>query len=477
LQLHFYNLGRKTANGFFMETKLRYFIVLLALVAGVNHVAAQGTTAFTYQGQLRDGGTNANGAYTMIFRLYDASTNGNQIGVPITNSPTLFNGLFSVNLDFGTAAFNGNARWLGITVTNGPTTETLWPRVQVLPSPYALFAAVAGTVTNGAIGNAQLAANAVGTTNIQNGAVTSAQLAAGAVANSNLAVNAVTTTNIQNGSVTTAQIADGAVVNRNLAANAVNATNIASGQVVKSINGLFTDNVVLSLIGILQPGANTALFPIGTNLQVSALVPNVQVFTTNGTFVVPGNVTRIKVELWGGGGGGGKGSSSWNGGGGGAGGYAFNVFNVTPGANYSVTVGIGGTNGVAGTFSSFGNLVSATGGGAGTNATSNANGGGGNGGTTTNSIVSFGVGGATTNSIVLFAGGAGQAGWAFESGNGASAIGPLGGAGGLGVATSGMASVPGLNASGPGGGGSGSSAGQNPAPGGTGGPGLVIVYY
>ena len=454
---------------------------MLVLLAGVNHVAAQGTTAFTYQGQLRDGGTNANGAYTMIFKLYDASTNGNQINATITNSPTLFNGLFSVNLDFGAGAFNGNARWLDITITNGPTTQTLWPRVQVLPSPYAQFAAVAGTVTNGAIGNAQLSANAVATTNIQSGAITSAQLAFGAVANSNLAANAVATINIQNGAVTTAQIANGAVTNQNLTANAVNATNIASGQVVKSINGIFTDNVVLSLIGILQQGANTALFPVGTNLQVSALVPNMQVFTTNGIFSVPTNVTRIKVELWGGGGGGGKGNnSSYNGGGGGAGGYAFNVLNVVPGADYPVTVGIGGTNSVAGNFSSFSNLVSATGGGAGTNAASNANGGGGIGGTTTNSLVSFGTGGATTNSIVLFAGSAGGAGGTIAGvgGNGAPALGPIGSAGGLGgVTPNGTASGAGGNAKGPGGGGGGSSAGSNPAPGGTGGSGLVIVNY
>ena len=453
-----------------METRLRYFIVLLALLAGVNHIAAQGTTAFTYQGQLRDGGTNANGAYTMIFRLYDASTNGNQIGVSITNSPNLFNGLFSVNLDFGAAAFNGNARWLGITITNGATTETLWPRVQVLPSPYALFAAVAGTVTNGAIGNAQLAANAVGTTNIQNGAVTSAQLAAGAVANSNLAVNAVATANIQNGAVTSAQIADGAVVNRTLAANAVNATNIASGQVVKSINGFFTDNVVLSLIGILQQGANTALFPIGTNLQVSALVPNIQVFTTNGTFAVPTNVTRIKVELWGGGGGGGKASNYNFGGGGGAGGYAFNVFSVIPGTNFIVTVGIGGTNGVSGTSTSFGTLISAARGWAGTNAPSNLGGGQGGGG----------IGGTTSGSVISLVGNVGESGNASSNtgGNGASASGPLGGAGGFGSAPSSSgASVAGGNANGPGGGGGGAAGGTNPLGGGTGGPGLVIVYY
>ena len=476
-----------------METKLRHFFVLLALLAGVNRVAAQGTTAFTYQGQLRDGGTNANGAYTMIFKLYDASTNGNQIGVAVTNNPNLFNGLFSVNLDFGAGVFNGSARWLDITVTNGPTTETLWPRVQVLPAPYAQFAAiaaVAATVTNGAIMNSQLATNAVATTNIQNGAITTAKIAAGAVSNANLAANSVVTINIQDGAVTTAkiannavtttQIADGAVTTRNLTANAVNATNIASGQVVKSINGL-NDAVVLSLIGILTQGANTALFTNGVNLQVSSLVPNIQVFTTNGIFSVPTNVTRIKVELWGGGGGGGKGNnSSYTGGGGGAGGYAFNVLNVLPGTNYPVTVGIGGTNGVAGTFSSFSNLVSATGGGVGTNAASNANGGGGIGGTTTNSIVSFGIGGATTNSIVLHAGNAGGAGGivAGVGGSGASALGPLGSTGGLGgVSPNGTASGAGGNANGPGGGGGGSSAGQNPAAGGTGGPGLVIVYY
>lgn len=439
------------------------------MFAGVHNVAAQGTTAFTYQGQLRDGGTNASGPYTMIFKLYDAYTNGNQIGAPITNNLSLFNGLFSANLDFGAGAFNGNARWLDITITNGPTTQTLSPRVQVLPSPYALFAAVAGTVTNGAIMNAQLAANAVNTTNVLDGAITSAKLAPGAVANANLAANSVATANIQNGAVNTAEIADGAVVNRNLAGNSINATNIAGGQVVKSINGL-TDNVSLSLIGVLTAGANAVLFTNGYTLQVSALVPNIQVFTTNGTFIVPTNVTRVKVEVWGGGGGGGKGSQSYNGGGGGAGGYAFNVLSVTNGASYLVTVGIGGTNGVSGTFSSFGGLVSATGGGAGTNAVS-VNGGGGIGGTTTNSIVSFGIAGATTNSIVLFAGRAGEAGGSFGGGNGASAFGEIGGIGGLGGS-----SGAGGNANGPGAGGGGGTATLY-YPGGTGGPGLVIVYY
>jgi hypothetical protein len=435
--------------------KLRCFFILIALLAGVIHVAAQGTTAFTYQGQLRDGGTNANGNYTMIFKLYDAATSGNQVGPVITSNLGLFNGLFSVDLDFGAGAFDGTPRWLDITVTNGPTTQTLSPRVPVLPTPYAQFAAIAATVTNGAI--------------------TSAKIAIGAVSNANLAASSVGTANIQNNAITTAQIADAAIANRNLAGGSVNASNIAAGQVVKSINGL-TDNVSLSLIGVLTAGANAVLFTNGNALQLSALVPHIQVFTTNGTFAVPTNVTRVRIDLWAGGGGGGKGlSSGWNGGGGGAGGYAFNVFNVIPGTNYAVTVGIGGTNGVAGTLSSiFGtltpggagtNILAATGGGAGTNAVQNVNGAG-------------GIGGMTTNSLISISGSAGEAGGSFGGGYGASAFGPLGGIGGLGgVPTTNNNSGPGGNGNGPGAGGGGSSAGSNPAPGGTGGPGLVIVQY
>jgi hypothetical protein len=127
---------------------------------------AQGTTAFTYQGQLHDSGTNANGAYTMIFKLCDAASGGNQIGSAITTSATLANGLFTVNLDFGAGAFNGSARWLDITVQTGSDSEELSPRVQLLPAPYAQFAAVAASVTNGAITAPAIANGAVGSSQL-----------------------------------------------------------------------------------------------------------------------------------------------------------------------------------------------------------------------------------------------------------------------------------------------------------------------
>ena len=683
-----------------MKTKLRCIFITLVLLAGIHQTAAQGTTAFTYQGQLRDGGTNANGAYTMIFKLYDAVAAGNLIGTPITNSPTLGNGLFSVNLDFG-SAFNGSARWLDITITNGGVTQTLSPRVQVLPVPYAQFAAVAATVTNGGIMNSQLAGNAVNATNIAGGQVVksvnglsdSITLSAGANVtvtpsgntliiagtggggNAALATNVVSGINITNAFITNSIIAGGAianvaitnstfsgsanitsgfisnstitnstffgngagltnlqltgtytnlvafnnvsnsfngkfigtgngltnvpasgivgllykqpvqeattsnlppygynnaaatitgiysaslgqltldgitvmagdsvlvknesssayngiyvctasggnnvytltrrsdfnatnnlatgdmvsviqgaananttwylttsvpitigstpltfalqlpanifntstglalangvVTNANLTANAVNAINIASGQVVKTLNGL-TDFVTLT------NGANTAVFTNGNALIISATVPNIKLFTSSGTFVVPTNVVRIQVETWGGGGGGGNGSAAgYSGGGGGAGGYNFGVFTVTPGTSYPVTVGSGGGIASAGGATSF-STMSASGGGGGSTATATTSGVGGSGG---------------LNSGGLAAG--------LQGGAGANGDQPVPG-GGLG----GSVWRGGVNTSGVYGGGSGPSCGGigggPSSPGDNGNNGLVLIYY
>ncbi|MDE2096681.1 MAG: hypothetical protein KGL39_05485 [Patescibacteria group bacterium] len=68
----------------------------------------------------------------------------------------------------------------------------------------------ASGIANGAIGNAQLAALAVATGNIQNNAVGASQLANGAVGTTQLASAAVTTATIATGAVGTTQLASGA---------------------------------------------------------------------------------------------------------------------------------------------------------------------------------------------------------------------------------------------------------------------------
>lgn len=106
-------------------------------------------------------------------------------------------------------------------------------------------------------------------------------------------------------------------------------------------------------------------------------VPNLQVFTTNGTWSKPSGLRAVRVRLVGGGGsGGGVGSTSGGesaaGGGGGGGGYSEKIIPAASlGASESVTVGSGGaqasagSGGNSGATSSFGAHLSASGGGAG----------------------------------------------------------------------------------------------------------------
>ena len=122
---------------------------------------AQGT-AFTYQGRLTTGTTAANGSYDLRFSLFDNLTNGVQQGSSLTNAATgVSNGLFTVTLDFG-GQFPGLARWLEIGVrTNGSSAfTTLSPRQRLTPTPYAIYAANAGSATSA---NGVAAANITGT--------------------------------------------------------------------------------------------------------------------------------------------------------------------------------------------------------------------------------------------------------------------------------------------------------------------------
>ncbi|HET9493722.1 MAG TPA: hypothetical protein VFR15_05785, partial [Chloroflexia bacterium] len=63
-------------------------------------------TGFTYQGSLKNGGNPANGQFDFQFKLYDALSGGGQVGSTLTvGNQTVTGGLFTVQLDFGAAAF------------------------------------------------------------------------------------------------------------------------------------------------------------------------------------------------------------------------------------------------------------------------------------------------------------------------------------------------------------------------------------
>lgn len=112
---------------------------LLALVVSPTaRGAAPLGTGFTYQGHLRNGGIPVNGSVNLGFSLYDAVMNGNLIGSQAVNGVNVINGLFTVVLNgagqLGSTAFDGEARWLEISVNGTPVT----PRQAVTATPYAL---------------------------------------------------------------------------------------------------------------------------------------------------------------------------------------------------------------------------------------------------------------------------------------------------------------------------------------------------
>lgn len=100
-------------------------------------------TAFTYQGQLKQVGVPVNDTCDFEFSLWDDPIEGEPVGsMDSFLGVGVVNGLFTVQLDFGNAAFIGDARWLEVTVTcpTGADPVTLIPRQPVLPAPYALYA-------------------------------------------------------------------------------------------------------------------------------------------------------------------------------------------------------------------------------------------------------------------------------------------------------------------------------------------------
>ncbi len=118
-----------------MAKKLSYGIWLVSVFLAASFAHGQKIDAtFTYQGQLEENGTPANGTYSMEFILWDAPSGGNLLGSEAGNIEVT-NGRFTRDLDFGTGAFDGNMRWLELEVEN----TILSPRQQITATPYATY--------------------------------------------------------------------------------------------------------------------------------------------------------------------------------------------------------------------------------------------------------------------------------------------------------------------------------------------------
>lgn len=124
----------------------RMVIVVSLLILGSGTAGAVPLgTGFTYQGQLNQSGSPVTGVSHFRFSLWDAAAGGTQVGTSqIVSNVLVTGGIFTVTLNgsgqFGTAAFDGDARWLQIEVCADAgcgSTTVLSPRQALTGAPYA----------------------------------------------------------------------------------------------------------------------------------------------------------------------------------------------------------------------------------------------------------------------------------------------------------------------------------------------------
>lgn len=135
-----------------IQMRVKALSAILLIAIGISDVIAEPVDkGFTYQGQVKWGGSPLTGTVDLQFTLFDAAEAGVQIGTQTVSNVTVDSGLFTVMLnaaeEMGAAAFDGNARWIEIAVRSpagsGPF-ETLTPRQLLTVAPYAQYAVKAG---------------------------------------------------------------------------------------------------------------------------------------------------------------------------------------------------------------------------------------------------------------------------------------------------------------------------------------------
>lgn len=292
--------------------KLRHLPTLCAALLALCPAFATAQTSavpgfISYQGRVVNAaGVNVGAGTpvnrTVIFRIWDSPSSTAAVNLIYSESQTVTvsEGEFSVLVGQGVAntmstfgysesgtdkkladfstAFNGSARYLGVTVATNDNIATsdneISPRQQIVSTAFAMRAKVAESVDASAISSTMLATGAVG----------SAQLAAASVTNAKLGTDAVLAANIGNLNVTTAKIADANVTTGKIADNAVDNTKLRDSAGLSVIGR--TSSVVGDPADIVAAADGQVLRRLGTNVG----------FGTVGTAgIADGAITGAKI--------------------------------------------------------------------------------------------------------------------------------------------------------------------------------------
>jgi len=134
-----------------------YTLLLLLLIFGSNHVAAQAPQGIPFQAAARNANGNimANQAISVRFSIHDSTVNGLTVYQETHSTTTNAQGMFSLNMGLGTpttGSFNqinwgNNAKFMQVELSiNGGTNYTDMGTQQMMSVPYAIYSKEAGSV-------------------------------------------------------------------------------------------------------------------------------------------------------------------------------------------------------------------------------------------------------------------------------------------------------------------------------------------
>ncbi|MGC8861209.1 MAG: tail fiber domain-containing protein [Armatimonadota bacterium] len=118
--------------------RLLVFACLLVIAGQLAAVSGTLPGKISYQGKLTDsaGHTLPDGTYQMVFKLFDAPQQGNELWTSGPLNVTTSGGVFLTQLNVGPGPLESGSVWVEVTVGNGQPL----PRIQLLSAPYALIA-------------------------------------------------------------------------------------------------------------------------------------------------------------------------------------------------------------------------------------------------------------------------------------------------------------------------------------------------
>jgi len=133
-------IKKNTLIGVITTSLIVLFAVVFVIAQSITSTGQPVPNYLNYQGRLVDPSTGqpiSDGNHNVIFRIYDAETNGSLKGVPYTSNVTTKNGLFNTLIGpVDPSVFDGSDRWVEIEVEG----QVIGTRQRIVSVAYAIRA-------------------------------------------------------------------------------------------------------------------------------------------------------------------------------------------------------------------------------------------------------------------------------------------------------------------------------------------------